>query len=155
MEIQPNQLNRTFLFAGSVERAVGERGLYASQMGADFPFYFQQVGKSVRWVVPNTSFTAEKGQPSERSTARSFPEALLGSTRTLSKPHPERKSLLIDLADLFLSDLPGLVIHLNVVYQPTVYRFDKPCDGQSQDAFGYTAGCPQCPDRPQVRTLVS
>ena len=126
MEIQPNQLDKTFLFAGSVERAVGERGLYASQMGADFPFYFHQVGKSIRWVVPNTSFTAQKSQPTERSTARSFPEALLGSARTLSKPHPERKSLLIDLADLFLSDLPGLVIHLNVVYQPTVYRFDKP-----------------------------
>ncbi|MCI0421189.1 MAG: DUF5117 domain-containing protein, partial [Acidobacteria bacterium] len=124
LEILPDQIDKIFLFAGSIDRAVGERGLYASQMGGDFPFFFRRIGKSIQWVVKGTSFTAEKG-PAARAMSRSFPDAILASARILAKPHPERKSLVIDVSEIFLSDLPGLVVGLNRVYQPTVYRFDK------------------------------
>ena len=125
MEILPDQLENMFLFAASVDQSVGERGLYASQMGGDFPFFFRRVGKNVQWVMKNTSFTAAGGTPAARATARSFPNAILAVAKIQSKPHPERKSILVDVSDLFVSDLPAFAIILNQAYRPTNYRFDK------------------------------
>ncbi len=125
MEILPDQLDKVFLFAGTVEQATGERGLYAAQMGDSFPFVFHRVGKSIQWVEKNTTFTAEPGTPAARYTARSFADAILGSAKIQSKPHPERKSILIDVAEMFVSDLPGFGPFLSRVYQPTAYHFDK------------------------------
>lgn len=125
LEILPEQLDKMFLFAASVDQSVGERGLYASQMGGDFPFFFRRVGKNVQWVLKNTSFSAASGTPAARATARSFPNAILAVAKSQSKPHPERKSILVDVSDLFVSDLPAFAIFLNQAYRPTSYRFDK------------------------------
>ena len=125
MELLPDQLDKVFLFAGTTEQAVGERGLYSSQQGGSFPFVFHRVGKSIQWIEKNTRFTATSGTPAARYTARSFPDAIQGTTKIQSKPHPERKSILVDAAELFVSDLPGFAPDLNHSYQPTVYRFDK------------------------------
>jgi len=125
MELAPDQLDKLFLFAGTLERGVGEHGLYAAQQGDNFAFLFHRVGKSIQWVMKNTSFTAQSGTPAERATSRSFPDAILGSAKIQSKPHPERKSILVDVAELFVSDLPGFANFLNRAYQPTNYHFDK------------------------------
>ncbi len=125
MEILPSQLEETFLFGGSIEQAVGERGLYSSQMGGQFPFQFRLVGKSVQWVMLNTTFTASKDTPAERATKRSFGNSILGSARILSQPHPERKSFLINISDLLLTDIPGLASALKETYRPSDYRFDR------------------------------
>lgn len=126
LEIPIDQLDKTFLFAWSVDNSVGERGLYASQVGTDFPFYFHRVGKTIQWVAKNTSFIAPEGTPEARSTAKSFPNAILASAKILSKPHAERKSLLIDATEMFASrDLPGYAIALNQAYQPTNFSFDR------------------------------
>ena len=126
MELLPNQLDRLYLFAATIDRAIGERGLYTSQVGATFPFLFHRVGKNIQWIEKNTKFTAAPGTPAGRFTSRSFADAILGSSKIQSKPHPERNSVLIDVAEMFVSDLPGLTGFLNQVYQPTNYRFDKP-----------------------------
>src|SRR5712671_1647185 len=49
IEILPEQLDKTFLFAATVDQSVGERGLYAAQMGGSFPFSFRKLGKNVQW----------------------------------------------------------------------------------------------------------
>src|SRR5713101_7874743 len=126
IEIQPDQLDKIFLFAGTLEQATGERGLYAAQMGDSFPFVFRRVGKTVQWVQKNTTFTAAPGTPAARYTAKSFADAILGSAKIKSKPHPERKSILLDAAELFVSDLPGFASYFNRVYQPSNYRSDNP-----------------------------
>jgi hypothetical protein len=105
MEILPAQLETNFLFAATIDRSAGERGLYAAQMSASFPFYFHKVGKNVQWLLRNPSFTAKPGTPAATSTSRSFPDSLLASARVKAKPHPDRKSLLVDTTDLFLGDL--------------------------------------------------
>lgn len=125
MEILPDQLEKIFLFAGTLDQASGERGIYAAQVGADFPVYFRRIGKSVQILQKNTTFTAKKDTPAARATARSFADSILGSAKTLSKPHPERKSILIDASELFVSDMPGFAPELNQLYQPSNYRFDK------------------------------
>src|SRR4030095_8811550 len=113
------------LVAGTLAQSVGERGLYSAQMGGQFPFQFHLVGKNVQWVVLNTTFTAEKGTPAERTVRRSFPNSILATARILSQPHPERKSFLINISDLILSDLPGLATALKEIYKPSDYRFDR------------------------------
>src|SRR5438874_13799891 len=100
MEILPEQIDKTFLFAATVDQSVGERGLYAAQMGGSFPFSFRKVGKNIQWIIRNPNFTAEKGTPAARATARSFPNGILASAKIKSKPHLQRKSLLIDVSDL-------------------------------------------------------
>jgi len=125
MELLPDQLEKIFLFAGTTEQATGERGVYAAQVGESFPFVFRRIGKTIQWIEKNTVFTAAPGTPAARYTARSFADALLGSAKIQSLPHPERKSILVDAAELFVSDLPGLANFFNQVYQPTNYRFDK------------------------------
>src|SRR5712691_11155832 len=138
LEIQPDQLDKVFLFAGTIEQATGERGLYAAQMGDSFAFVFRRVGKTVQWVRKNTLFTAAPGTPAARYTARSFADAILGSGKAQSKPQPERKSILLDAAELFVSDVPGFAIFLNQVYQRTNYRFDK-----GNSAVGAVKGFPE------------
>ena len=125
MEVQPDQLEKRFLFAATLDQAVGERGIYGAQVLGDFPFVFHQVGKSVQFVQENTAFNALPGSPAARAIGRSFPNSILGVAKLQSKPHSERKSVLIDLADLFMKDLPGLAPGLSQAYQPTNYSFDK------------------------------
>src|SRR5438045_3827727 len=125
MEILPEQIEKIFLFAATVDRSVGERGLYAAQMGGSFPFSFRKIGKNIQWIIENPAFTAEKGTPAARATARSFPNGILASAKIKSKPHLQRKSLLIDVSDLLVGDLPGFANALKEIYKPTDYSFDK------------------------------
>lgn len=125
MEIAPAQLDKVFLLAATVDRGIGERGIYGSQVGDDFPFMLKRVGKSIQFVRMNTSFTAAGDTPQARATQRSFVDAILGAAKIQSKPHPERQSVLVDVADLFVTDLPALVPRLNRAYEPTSYKFDK------------------------------
>jgi hypothetical protein len=125
LEIRPDQLEKTFLFAATVDQSVGEKGLYASQQAGDGPFQFHRVGKSVQLVLKNYQFTSAPGTPQASAIARSFPDAILGSAKILSKPQAERKSILVDAAEFFVSDLPGFAVALNQAYAPTNYHFDK------------------------------
>ena len=125
LEIMPDQLDKTFLFSGTLDRALGERGFYGAQQIGEFPFTFHQVGKSVQLVMKNTSFTAPAGTPEARAIARSFPDAIMGAAKLQSKPHPDRKSLLIDLSELLVKDLPAFGPRLSNAYQPSTYSFDK------------------------------
>lgn len=125
MEILPDQLNTLYLFSGTIDQSVGERGLYSAQMGGTFPFMFRQAGKNIQWALKNTTFTATNGTPAGRSTDRSFPNGLLGVTKILSQPQPERKSLLINISDLLVTDLPGFAAVLKETYKPSDYRFDR------------------------------
>src|SRR5262245_23819921 len=126
MEILPSQLDQVFLFAVSVDRSTGERGFYGTMMDADFPFTFHRVGKNLQWIVKNTSFVAEAGSPQARATSHSFSDAVLASVKLQSKPHPDRKSLLVDVSELFANrDFPGYAVALSNAYAPTNYSFDK------------------------------
>jgi Met-zincin/Domain of unknown function (DUF5117) len=126
LELMPDQLDKIYLFSANVDRSTGERGFYAAQMGTDFPCVFHRVGKTIQWIQKNPQFTAAAGTPQARSTARSFPDAILAQVKILSKPNADRKSILIDVGDLFATrDLPGFAIGLNQAYAPTNFSFDK------------------------------
>ncbi len=129
MEIRPDQLDKRFLFGATLDQAVGERGIYGAQVLGDFPFVLRQVGKSIQLIQENTAFSAPPGSPAARAIARSFPGSILGAAKLQSKPHPDRKSILIDPAELFVKDLPGFAAGLSQAYQPSSYSFDKEKSG--------------------------
>ena len=54
IEILPAQLDKTFLFSGTLDQAVGERGFYGAQQIGEFPLLFHQIGKNVQLVLRNT-----------------------------------------------------------------------------------------------------
>src|SRR5258706_9717638 len=125
IEITTNQFEKLFLFSGSIDQSVGEKGLYASQQAGEFPFSFHLVGKQVQMLIRNSLYTATNGTPEGRGVAKSFPNSLLASARILSRPHPERKSLLVNAYDLFVLDIPGFAPALSEIYRPSGYRFDR------------------------------
>ena len=113
LEIKPEQLNKNYLATATLESGIGERGIYSGMPLQDFLFYFQRVDDKLNFVIRNVNFRTREGDPQARSLARSFSDSVLYSI-PLKSIHPERKTFLIDLGDLLLTDLGGLSASLGV-----------------------------------------
>lgn len=106
-EIKPSQLNINYLCSITLESGIGEGGLYSGLPLADLLFTWRMVGDRLQFSVPNVYFRTDSGDPLQRSVQRSFSNSVLQSLTILST-HPTRKSYLVDLGSLFLTDLPGI-----------------------------------------------
>ncbi|MFG6448569.1 zinc-dependent metalloprotease [Roseateles sp. BYS180W] len=115
IEIPKSSLNKPFLFTLNTANAVGERGLYASQMGTDHMAEWRRVGNQIQLVALNTLFRAQGGN--KFAVDQAFSPSLLASAPVASAEHPERKSVLVDASALFLTDLPGLSTRLEFMYR--------------------------------------
>jgi hypothetical protein len=125
IELLPEQFDQDYIYSAKIERATGERGLYGTIMMDQFVFQWRRLGKRVQFVQKNIRFRAAPGSPAERAVKNSFSDSVLSSGKFASKPHPERKSVLVDLRDIFLAgDLHGVGQFLKRVYK-TGYKFDK------------------------------
>ncbi|MHC5759888.1 zinc-dependent metalloprotease [Nostoc sp.] len=113
LEIKPEQLNKNYLATATLESGIGERGIYSGMPLQDFLFYFQRVDDKLHFVIRNVNFRTREGDPQVRSLARSFSDSVL-YTISIKSIHPQRKTLLIDLGDLLLTDLAGLSASLGV-----------------------------------------
>ncbi|MEH1868532.1 MAG: zinc-dependent metalloprotease [Nostoc sp.] len=113
LEIKPEQLNKNYLATATLESGIGERGIYSGMPLQDFLFYFQRVDDKLNFVIRNVNFRTREGDPQARSLARSFSDSVLYSI-SIKSIHPQRKTLLIDLGDLLLTDLGGLSTSLGV-----------------------------------------
>ncbi|MBG1267084.1 zinc-dependent metalloprotease [Nostoc sp. WHI] len=131
LEIKPEQLNKNYLATATLESGIGERGIYSGMPLQDFLFYFRRVDDKVHFVIRNVNFRTREGDPQARSLARSFSDSVL-YTISLKSIHPERKTLLIDLGDLLLTDLAGLSVSLGI-----------PAAGTDQSYFGTAKAFPQ------------
>jgi Met-zincin/Domain of unknown function (DUF5117)/Domain of unknown function (DUF5118) len=116
IEVPQAMLNKPFLFSVNFANSVGERGLYASQMGPAWMAEFRRVGKQLQLIALNTQFRAVADQGSRRAIEQAFSPSLLGSGAIASAEHPQRQSLLIDAAFL-LSDIPGYSTKLEQAYR--------------------------------------
>ncbi len=137
LEILPEQLNRIYLVSLTMDSGLGERGFYAAAMAGEAPVSFHQQGKNIQLIFKNMRFVAREGTPMQRAVARSFSDSILGSTKIESLPHPERKSVLIDLGALLLTDVPMLSYDLEATFR-IAYRFDP-----KNSAFGTVKAFPQ------------
>lgn len=122
LELLPDQLEKTYLVSLTVDSGIGERGFYAAAMAGEAPIVFHKLGKNIQLRVKNSRFTAEDG-PMRRAVDRSFSDSVLGITKIESLPHPERKSILIDLGALLLTDVPMLSYDLEATFR-IPYRFE-------------------------------
>ncbi|MDZ7992886.1 MAG: zinc-dependent metalloprotease [Nostoc sp. EfeVER01] len=113
LEIKPEQLNKNYLATATLESGIGERGIYSGMPLQDFLFYFQRVDDKLHFVIRNVNFRTREGDPQVRSLTRSFSDSVLYNI-SIKSIHPERKTLLIDLEDLLLTDLAGLSVGLGV-----------------------------------------
>jgi hypothetical protein len=113
LEIKPEQLNKNYLATATLESGIGERGIYSGMPLQDFLFYFQRVDDKLNFVIRNVNFRTREGDPQARSLARSFSDSVLYNI-PIKSIHPERKTILIDLGDLLLTDLAGLSVSLGV-----------------------------------------
>ena len=123
LEIQPDQFDKMYMFSLTCESGLGEWGFYADSYCGETPFVFHKEGKNVQVILKNTRFAAEDNSPMGRAVAHSFSDSILGSTKRESQPHPERKSELIDLGAILLTDVPMMAYQLNDVFR-IAYRYD-------------------------------
>jgi hypothetical protein len=136
MEILPDQLEKIYLVSLTVDSGLGERGFYAAAMAGEAPIVFHKQGKNIQLRVKNTRFVAEDG-PMRRAVDRSFSDSVLGITKIESLPHPERKSVLIDLGAFLLTDIPMLSFDLEATFR-IPYRFEP-----KNSTFGAVKSFPQ------------
>jgi hypothetical protein len=123
LELRPEQFDRTYMVSLTCESGIGERGFYAAQMCGEVPVLFHRQGKNVQLIAKNTRFRAAESTAFHRAIDRSFSDSVLGSTMIESLPHPERKSVLVDLGALLLTDLPMQAYMLEAEFR-IPYRFD-------------------------------
>lgn len=125
IEIPPEQFDKDFLYSSKMSVGAGEKGLFGTIMADTFAFQWRRLGKRVQFVNRNLRFRAEPGSPSSRALANSFSDSVLTSAPILSKPHPERESVLVDAGALFASwDMHNMEPRLKRAYD-TPYKFDK------------------------------
>jgi hypothetical protein len=107
LEVQPQQLNKNYLASVTMESGIGERGLYSGVPLQTLLFYFRRMNNNLHFVVRNVNFRTEPGDPQARSVERSFSDSVLDAL-PIKSIHPTQGSILVDLGDLLLGDLPGL-----------------------------------------------
>jgi hypothetical protein len=123
IEVAPERFDQPFMLSVNISHSVGERRLYASQMGPSWLATFRKIGASqIQLIALNTNYTADN--PAMQATVeQAFSHSLLGSAAIASAPHPQRKSVLIDAAFLF-ADLPGYSTLLEQAYR-LPYSLDR------------------------------
>ncbi len=147
LEIQPEQLQKNFLATSTLESGIGQRGIYSGMPLQDFLFYFQKVDNQLQFVVRNVNFRTKDGDPQARSIARSFSDSVL-YTIPIKSINGQKKSILIDLDDLFLTDLAGLTTNLELTASPEQAYLGNakvfPQNLEVQSIFNFnTGGSPQ------------
>jgi hypothetical protein len=123
LEVKSEQWDTMYMLSLTCESGLGERGFYAAQMCGEAPIVLRREGKRVQLVARNPRFTAADGTAIARSVARSFSDSVIGSTTIESLPHPTRRSELVDLDALLLTDLPNAGYVLEETFR-IPYRLD-------------------------------
>jgi len=123
LEIQPDQFDKMYMLSLTCESGLGEGGFYADDSCGEAPIAFHKEGKNVQVILKNTRFVAQENSPMARAVAHSFSDSILGSTKRESLPNPERKSELIDLGAIFLTDVPMMGYALNASFR-IPYHYD-------------------------------
>ncbi len=104
MEIREDQLDRLMLLQVTQSTGTGGYSLAAGNPIDDILFKLVRREEQILFVVPNIRFRADEKRPIARAVKRSFADAYLEAFRIEARSE-ERKSLLINISDLFRSDI--------------------------------------------------
>ncbi len=122
LEIQPEQLDTNFQLTLSLSHGMGDAGILTGSPLDDYLFQFRRVNDEIQFIRENPYFRANSNTPLARAVKMDFTDAILGNFKILSI-HPEKKSILIDIGELVMSDLPDLSRALNQAVKGN-YAFD-------------------------------
>jgi hypothetical protein len=123
LEVTPENFDKIYMLSMTCDQSLGERGFYAAEMCGEAPFTIRKVNKNIQFVLKNPRFRADENSAMARAVANSFADSVLGLAPIASLPHPERKSVLIDLSTILLTDVPMLSWGLEFSFR-IPYRFD-------------------------------
>ena len=123
LEISPEQFDRPYFFSVNLSAGLGERWLFGGSMWNSDLVAFRRQGALVQLIALNMRYFAQPMTPQARGVRESFSDSLLGSVPLASQPHPERKSVLIEMNALLLADIPGANGWLERTYRQS-YAFD-------------------------------
>lgn len=117
-EIQPSQLNKPFLLMASIARGIGAGYILSGMTMDEWLLEWKRVGDKVHLVRKNVRFRADKGSPIGEAVNLGYSDSVLFALK-LESVHPQRKSLLVNISPVFISDLLPLAGNLGGA------RFDK------------------------------
>ena len=123
IEIAPEQFDQPMFFSANLASGLGENFLFGGLMGRSHLAEFRKVGNTVQLVARNERYFAQPKTPEAIAVAEAFSESLLASAPVASQPHPERKSVLVELNTLLFADIPGAYASLDRAYRQS-YSFD-------------------------------
>ncbi|HRF59848.1 MAG TPA: zinc-dependent metalloprotease [Fimbriimonadaceae bacterium] len=104
LEIREDQLDKLLLLQATAATGTSDRVVQGDPI-ADIMFAFKQLESDrLFMVVPNIAFRADPNRPIAKSVERSFAESFLEAYKIEARS-PERKSLLINVSDLFRGDI--------------------------------------------------
>ncbi len=115
--LKPEQFDKPFFFTYNIPQSVGERGLYASQMGGAEMAVFRKIGGLVQLIAKNTDFYAAPGTPQAQFVSEGFSDSLLASAAVVSAPSADSKAVLIEANSLLFVDIPGYLTRLEFAYR--------------------------------------
>jgi len=121
MEIQPDQFDKLYLYIPTLWTSVGYGGT-----GSYFPmqvFQWEKLDKKVLLVWKNTRYVAKESAEYKRNLKNVVPHSIAHAFKIESAPHPDSKSILIDLDGFFLKDSIGLGRYYSRQQNP--YMVDK------------------------------
>ncbi len=124
IEVAADQLEKPFLFSFNLQKGIGERGLYAGMMLDSHMVTFRRTGNTLQFIALNSTFKGGSDKAAGFGVKEGFSESLIASAPVLCKPHPERKSILVDASALFFSDIPAMGMQLEQIYRQS-YMLDK------------------------------
>ena len=130
LEVMPDQIEKPIALSMNVTHGMGERGLFGNYMGAfgaakDFNIVtLRRFSPTlVQLVALNAEFGPRNNTPVGLAIERSFSDSLLGNAPVASSPHPERKSFLIELNPLFVSDMSHVSFQVEQAFRQS-YALD-------------------------------
>ena len=103
-EIQPSQLDKPFLCMITLSRGLGRGFLVSGMTLEEWLLVWRRVGDKVHLVRKNVRFRAEKGTPIADAVDLGHNDSVLFSLK-IESIHPQRKSLLVNISPVFVSDL--------------------------------------------------
>lgn len=105
--IHKEQFGKPYLLSATLEKGIGEKGLYSTWQWGEFLWHFELAGEHVQLTAKNTQFRAPKDSPLARTFANSLPDSAVAKAKILSMD-PATGMVAVSLDELFLADLFGM-----------------------------------------------
>ena len=137
LEIVPDQLDVPFLLNPTLVSGIGQGFIYPNDMLPEYVVAFHRNGKTIQLIHRNTLFRAGESSSMKHPADVAAPDAIVGQAKIESQPHPDRKSVVVDLGSIFVGDLEGMGPALKQIFE-VPYQFDK-----DASAVAFARGFPE------------